>query len=102
MSNSLKERYDSSPLYSGNAADVEAMYERYVADPDAVSEGWRRYFGTLGGDEAEVLHAPIRKRLIEGAQGNQGNGRSATATVAKGGEGVKDEKQAAVSRLIQV
>ena len=42
MSNSLKEQYASSPLYGSNAEAVEAMYELYVRNPDAVSEGWRR------------------------------------------------------------
>ena len=99
MSNSLKERYESSPLHGDNAAAVESMYERYVTDPGSVPEGWRRYFDTLSGEGAEVLHTPIRKRLIEAVQANGG---SATATVVKQGKGVSDEKQAAVSRLIQV
>ena len=99
MSNSLKERYESSPLHGDNAAAVESMYERYVTDPSSVPEGWRRYFETLSGEGAEVLHAPIRKRLIGAVQANGG---SAPATVSKQGKGVSDEKQAAVSRLIQV
>ena len=67
MSNSLKEQYASSPLYGSNAAAVEAMYEQYVANPDSVPEGWRRYFRSLGGDGTEVLHSPIRRRLIDTA-----------------------------------
>ena len=99
MSNSLKERYDSSPLHGDNAAAVESMYERYVTDPSSVPEGWRRYFDTLSGEGAEGLYTPIRKRLIEAVQANGG---SATTMVVKQGKGVSDEKQAAVSRLIQV
>ncbi|MEE3235865.1 MAG: hypothetical protein VX236_00955, partial [Pseudomonadota bacterium] len=64
-----------------------------------VPEGWRRYFDTLSGEGAEVLHTSIRKRLTEAVQAN---GDSAPATVVKQGKGVSDEKQAAVSRLIQV
>ncbi len=97
MSNSLKERYASSPLYGGNATDataVEAMYEQYKGDPDSVSEGWRRYFQSLGADQTEILHAPIREKLISSARAQRQNG--ATATL-KG-----PEKQAAVSRMIQV
>ena len=100
MSSSLKEQYATSPLYGGNAAAVEAMYEQYIADPDSVSAGWRRYFRTLGSDKTEVLHSPIRQRLIETARGDSGNG-AATATVTKGVR-VANEKQAAVSRMIQV
>ncbi|MEE3235950.1 MAG: 2-oxoglutarate dehydrogenase E1 component, partial [Pseudomonadota bacterium] len=99
MNNSLKERYESSPLHGDNAAAVESMYEQYVTDPSSVPEGWRRYFDTLSGEGAEVLHTPIRKRLTEAVQAN---GDSAPTTVVKQGEGVSDEKQAAVSRLIQV
>ncbi|MDH3440726.1 MAG: 2-oxoglutarate dehydrogenase E1 component, partial [Gammaproteobacteria bacterium] len=100
MSNSLKERYASSPLYGSNAAAVEAMYEQFIADPDSVSEGWRRYFRTLGGDQTEVLHSPIRKRLIETARGEGGNG---TALLSRRKvAGAANEKQAAVSRMIQV
>jgi 2-oxoglutarate dehydrogenase E1 component len=100
MSNSLKEQYATSPLYGSNAAAVEAMYEQFVANPDSVSEGWRRYFRTLGDNRGEVAHTPIRHRLREKATRRRGNGRPAavpasTAASAK-------EKQAAVSRLIQV
>ena len=100
MGNSLKEQYASSPLYGSNAAAVEAMYEQYVADPDSVPEGWRRYFRSLGGDQTEVLHSPIRRRLIETARSE----RSAGAIVAtrRGGPVAANEKQAAVSRMIQV
>ncbi len=100
MSSSLKEQYATSPLYGSNAAAVEAMYEQYIADPDSVSAGWRRYFRTLGSDKTEVLHSPIRQRLIETARGDSGNG-AATATASKGVRAA-NEKQAAVSRMIQV
>ena len=68
MSNSLKEQYESSPLYGSNAAAVEALYEEFIADPDAVPEGWRRYFRSLGSDQTEVLHSPIREKLVESAR----------------------------------
>jgi 2-oxoglutarate dehydrogenase E1 component len=100
MGNSLKEQYASSPLYGSNAAAVEAMYEQYVADPDSVSEGWRRYFRTLGGDQTEILHSPIRRRLIDTAKAE----RSSSAIVAdrRPRATAANEKQAAVSRMIQV
>jgi len=100
MSNSLKERYATSPLYSGNAAAVEALYEQFVADPDSVAEGWRRYFRSLGSDQTEILHSPIRRRLIESARADRGN---SIAVSTRGRPGVAaNEKQAAVSRMIQV
>ena len=67
MSNSLKEQYATSPLYGSNAAAVEALYERYIEDPDSVPEGWRRYFRTLGADQTEVLHSPNRPTLSAAA-----------------------------------
>ena len=80
MSNSLKEQYASSPLYGSNAEAVEAMYELYVRNPDAVSEGWRRYFRSLGGDQTEVLHSPIRERLLETTRRARSDVGVATAT----------------------
>ena len=100
MSNSLKEQYASSPLYSSNAAAVEALYEEFIADPDSVPEGWRNYFRSLGSDQTEVLHSPIRKRLLDAARAERGNG--AAATSKQTGPVAANEKQAAVSRLIQV
>ena len=100
MSQSLKERYASSPLYGSNAAAVEAMYEQYVADPDSVPAGWRRYFRSLGSDQTEVLHSPIRERLVRTARAERGNG-AATASRTRG-PAAANEKQAAVSRMIQV
>ncbi|MCZ6827785.1 MAG: hypothetical protein O7D88_09835, partial [Gammaproteobacteria bacterium] len=65
MGASLKDRYASTPLYGSNAPAVEAMYEQYLNDPDAVPESWRNYFRTIGDGQAEVAHEPIRQRLIE-------------------------------------
>ena len=100
MSNSLKEQYESSPLYGSNAAAVEALYEEFIADPDGVPEGWRRYFRSLGSDQTEVLHSPIREKLVESARNARKNG----SVVARKGSGsiAANEKQAAVSRMIQV
>jgi 2-oxoglutarate dehydrogenase E1 component len=100
MSNSLKEQYASSPLYGSNAAAVEALYEQFIRNPDSVPEGWRRYFRTLGSDQTEVLHSPIRQRLIDTARAERSNG--ATVSVRQKGGVAANEKQAAVSRMIQV
>jgi 2-oxoglutarate dehydrogenase E1 component len=100
MSNSLKDQYASSPLYGSNAPAVEALYEQYIRNPDSVSEGWRRYFRTLGDGHAEVAHEPIRQRLIEKTRTARTNGK----TVATGAAPAtaNGEKQAAVARLIQI
>jgi len=104
MSKTLKERYETSPLFGSNAATVETLYESFREDPDAVPDEWRRYFRTLGGDQTEIQHRRIRERLREQAVSASGNGRASGSTVAgiPGVAGAANEKQAAVSRLIQV
>ena len=76
------------------------MYEQYLHSPDSVSEAWRRYFRSLGADSAEVQHAPIREKLISRARVSRRSGEATVreSTAAFGAS----EKQAAVSRLIQV
>ena len=44
MSNTLKEKYASTPLFGGNAAAVEGLYEQYLGDASAVPAAWRDYF----------------------------------------------------------
>jgi 2-oxoglutarate dehydrogenase E1 component len=100
MSNSLKEQYRTSPLYALNAAAVEALYEQFLDEPDSVPDSWRRYFRSLGDRHAEVPHTPIRRRLAEDARHPRGNGKSAVLRTI--GPSAASEKQAAVSRLIQV
>jgi len=100
MSNSLKEQLASTPLFGANASAVERLYEQYLEDPAAVPAGWREYFESLGDTEAEVVHSRIRDELLaearEGRRGGKVTTRSAGKPVTSG------EKQAAVSRLIQV
>jgi 2-oxoglutarate dehydrogenase E1 component len=100
MSNSLKDQYASSPLYGSNAPAVEALYEQYIRNPDSVSEGWRRYFRTLGDGHAEVAHEPIRQRLIEKTRTARTNGKTVASGPAPAA--AAGEKQAAVARLIQI
>jgi 2-oxoglutarate dehydrogenase E1 component len=101
MSNSLKEQYASSPLFGLNAAAVEALYEQFLADPDSVSESWRSYFRTLGERPGEVAHSPIVRQLAEATRlSRRPRGNGGALRVA--GPSAASEKQAAVSRLIQV
>lgn len=96
---SLKEQYASTPLFGPNAAAIEALYEQFIGDPQSVPESWRRYFESLGDCREEVIHSPIRRELAEETRRGRGNGRA--AAVAWTGPAAS-EKQAAVSRLIQV
>ena len=97
MSQSLQELTASSPLSGANATAVEALYERFLEDPGAVPESWRRYFDTLGGSDGETPHSAIRSELLQQARSGRRNG-----TVRRGKAATSPEKQAAVSRLIQV
>ncbi len=100
MSISLKDQYATSPLFGSNAAAIEALYEQFIENPDAVLESWRHYFRSLGDGQTEIAHTPIRRRLLEKSRARNGNGR--TRAVAASGISSANEKQAAVSRLIQV
>ena len=102
MSKSLTELYASTPLFGSNAAAVEQFYEQYLDDPEAVPAAWRDYFDTLGDAETEIAHSEIREGLLR--QAREGRERS-VQTKARGRSGAvvaPGEKQAAVSRLIQV
>jgi len=66
-----------------------------------VPAAWRDYFETLGDGETEIAHSAIRKELLEtardGARRKTRIGAPSSKSAAASGE-----KQAAVSRLIQV
>ena len=97
MSDSLKEQYASSPLFGGNASAIEALYERFLETPDSVSPAWRSYFESLGDADTEVTHSAIRADLLDGVR----RGRRRLRRTA-GRATSSAQKQAAVSRLIQV
>ncbi|MGB5630704.1 MAG: 2-oxoglutarate dehydrogenase E1 component [Woeseiaceae bacterium] len=100
MSNSLKEQIASTPLFGSNASAVEGLYEQYLDDPAAVSPGWREYFESLGDPDAEIVHSKIREELL--AEARAGRRSGAPRVRASGKPVTSGEKQAAVSRLIQV
>ncbi len=99
MSTAFKRQYETSPLQGANATYVEWLYEQFLAEPGSVPAEWRQYFSSFGADGTDVAHGPIvqavgrrlRQRTLEGAP------------VVESAEGEPAiEKQAAVSRLIQV
>jgi 2-oxoglutarate dehydrogenase E1 component len=99
MSDSIKEKLATTPLFGGNASAVEHLYEQYLDNPESVQDGWRRYFETMGDPAAEVVHSAIRDELLVEARQGRKRGR---ITSRKPGAAASGEKQAAVSRLIQV
>jgi len=100
MSNSLKEQIASTPLFGSNASAVEGLYEQYLDDPASVAAGWREYFESLGDPDAEVVHSKIREELL--VEARDGRRARKTTTRVSGKPVTSGEKQAAVSRLIQV
>lgn len=66
----LKALLGNTHLSGGSAAYLEAVYETYLQDPEAVSPEWRDYFEELklsGGELADVPHAPIRDQFRQAA-----------------------------------
>jgi 2-oxoglutarate dehydrogenase E1 component len=86
---------EPTPLYGGNAAFLDALYEQYLLDPASVDERWRKYFAQLAPAGAERAHGPIRADIARRAAQGRGAGITAPASGA-------NAQQAAVSRLIQV
>jgi len=101
MSDSLKEQYASTPLFAANATAVEALYEKYLQDPASVPAAWRDYFAELGSPEAEIAHSPIQDDLREEARTGS-RGKTQVRRTGASGPAPSGQKQAAVSRLIQV
>ncbi|MDH4054180.1 MAG: 2-oxoglutarate dehydrogenase E1 component [Gammaproteobacteria bacterium] len=100
MSNSHKEQLASTPLFGANAAAVESLYEQFLERPGSVSGAWRNYFESLGDAASEIPHAPIRDQLLQ--ESLQGRKIGLLPGKAASKEASTGEKQAAVSRLIQV
>ena len=100
MGSSLKDQYATTPLFGSNAAAVEAMYEQFLADPGSVPGAWRGYFESLGDPATEIAHSAIREDLLDSAK-NGGRARQLRPGRARK-PAASTEKQAAVSRLIQV
>jgi len=100
MTKSLKEQYASTPLFGSNASAVEALYEQYLDKPGSVPDAWRDYFESLGDPETEIAHSTIRDGLLSSAR--TGRRLRRVQTTRPAGTVPSDEKQAAVSRLIQV
>ncbi len=103
MPQSFKERLATTPLFGSNAVVIEGLYEDYLTDPGSVPEQWRSYFSQFGGgDGGQVAHSRIVDAIrAEGLADARGGG-----AVARSGSVLSrtqaSEKQAAVSRLIQV
>ncbi|MDB2543987.1 2-oxoglutarate dehydrogenase E1 component [Woeseiaceae bacterium] len=97
MSKSLKELNRTSGLSGVNASAIEAMYEAYLTDEQSVSSEWQKYFSTYPREESDALHASVKENLRNKSRPKLKNAKK----ILKQNE-VGADKQAAVSRLIQV
>jgi 2-oxoglutarate dehydrogenase E1 component len=98
----LQALLSSTPLAAGNASYVEALYERYLADPQSVDSRWRDYFAAMGGLGSDVAHGPLVEELATRARSSRNGADSAAASSARGKPADGAAKQGAVSRLIQI
>ncbi|MDQ2640603.1 MAG: 2-oxoglutarate dehydrogenase E1 component [Pseudomonadota bacterium] len=91
--NALSAQQATTALWGGNSAYIEELYERYLAGEELPAD-WRKYFAALPGAAGDTAHGPLVRELAQRAQ----QPRVAAAGVAA----PQNEKQAAVSRLIQI
>jgi hypothetical protein len=90
----VKAQHASTSLWGGNSTYVEDLYERFLAGEELPAD-WRKYFASLPGATSDTAHGPVLRELEQRAR------QVRVAAPAPGGAG-ESEKQAAVSRLIQI
>ena len=80
MSTILSDQIATTPLYGGNAAYLEAIYDQYLRDPASVDADWRAYFDELRGGAADVAHSPVVESFVELARNRRVHGAMVDAT----------------------
>ncbi|MCC7219694.1 MAG: 2-oxoglutarate dehydrogenase E1 component, partial [Candidatus Contendobacter sp.] len=97
MSTLIEQFRQSSPLFGGNAAFIEELYESFLNDPESVSANWRQYFGVLQGQTQgvrDIAHGPIRDSFTRLERQPRVSGGASVLSPAAA------EKQASVLRII--
>ena len=93
MGSNLKQLYQTSHLYGGNATYIETWYESWLKDPQSVPETWRAYFESMPPAETEEEgHIAVEERFRKLSLSNYHYPATSTEFT--------DHKQASVSRLI--
>jgi 2-oxoglutarate dehydrogenase E1 component len=95
----------ATPLAAGNDAYVEAMYERFLAQPESVDRQWREFFAGLGPTGQDVAHRPLVEELARRARAPRTVVAAGVVAPAGSPPAAGDSvaaKQGAVSRLIQI
>src|SRR5574343_1601416 len=93
----MKEQFENSYLFGGNAPFVEELYEAWLEDATSVPESWKQYFEDLapqpGAAPRDVAHAPV----IAAFEASGRNGGFRPTASASGGD---VQKSMAVESLI--
>ena len=95
----FREMLGSSYLFGANAPFIEALYDRYLEDPDAVEPRWRTYFDELqklDDGARDVSHAPIQEHFAQLARQR----RAPAPAQGAAGHSQLSEKQYGVLQLI--
>jgi 2-oxoglutarate dehydrogenase E1 component len=91
---SLLKQFAQNSQLGANGAYIEDLYEQYLVAPDSVDPKWKQYFDGLKGREAgDIPHSAIIEHISEAA-------RLAARGIAVSGDGVSDERERHVGRLI--
>jgi 2-oxoglutarate dehydrogenase E1 component len=94
----MKEMLGNSYLFGSNAPFIEALYEAWLRNPEAVEPRWRDYFDELqriDAGKADVSHFDVQERFVELAR----ESRSSAPTVVINRPQL-GEKQLGVLQLI--
>jgi 2-oxoglutarate dehydrogenase E1 component len=101
MRTRLQRQYESSPFHGANAPYVEFLYEAYLDDATSVPPQWRELFaGLANGGDPDTAHGPVISAITSRLASASRADHKAHSAVTSAGQA--SEKQAAVSRLIQV
>ncbi|MBN2887236.1 MAG: 2-oxoglutarate dehydrogenase E1 component [Chromatiaceae bacterium] len=89
---------DCDALHGANAAFLEALYERYLLDPESVDLAWRARFDRLSAGAAnETPHGPVRENFLRLARESRSHARARASDCL---DPTAAEKQYAVLSLI--
>ena len=60
---SYEQLQKNSYLAGANAPYIEALYDQYLQDPNAVDEKWRQYFDSIVNGSGDVSHYAIQQQF---------------------------------------
>ena len=100
MSESLQQRYQTTPFSGGNAAYIEGLYEQFLHNPGSVPSEWADYFRVIQSGTAgprDIPRGPVEAAMLARALIH----RPLVQPGSGGLHPVEAEKQAAVIKLIE-